>query len=276
MTEKRIKDAIAYNAGKKVPTKEQIVKLVEYFQLHEQLTVDGKLGPTSLKKLGNDQLTIVPMNPNNWASTNTITFVGQASPTVPPLVTGHPDPLLTNVLDIDHDGWLYGNGVERWPSVRHQKLATPHELPLGVMFHYTAVRPGADLWKRIQGYDQEKDRAASWNILIEEDGKIYQSVSLQRGSWHCRPVKKVRDGLKTYSPNSSLIGIELASLDGKHWPEAQIMSAKHFIAEIAEHYGVKRKHCEYLHMDFDPKRRSDAGLLWKKEVLPEILDSVYK
>jgi len=66
-------------------------------------------------------------------------------------------------------------------------LETP--MPLGLVWHWTAgkcVAPGyaTALAEEIRTYDKTRDRPVSWHVLIAKDGRMFQSVPFNQGSWH--------------------------------------------------------------------------------------------
>jgi N-acetyl-anhydromuramyl-L-alanine amidase AmpD len=172
-------------------------------------------------------------------------------------VTGHtepePDP---DALTIDGDGWLVGAGVKHYPSVRSNPLTTLGEIPLGIVLHYTATDHGTaeSLAKRIRTFDRIKDRAASWNIIIAANGIIYQSVSLERGSWHC--AKGRLDG---HTINRSTIGVELEGHGKAILPAPQVDGLRRFYRAVLPHYRIPRDRAVLEHRTFDPTRRADPG-----------------
>lgn len=184
-------------------------------------------------------------------------------------VTGHAEPARDpQALEIDEEGWLHGDRVELWPSVRHSPLAFPE--PRGIVWHYTAVKPGTPLWKRIATYKRGVERACSWHAIIEADGRIYQSVPFIRGAWHCSAGM-----VAGKRPNQSTVGIELASVDGKVWPEAQVAGAGRLLRVLAEHYRIPMTDAGHAHSALDPARRADPGPIWVRTVLPTLLSNVY-
>lgn len=173
--------------------------------------------------------------------------------------TGHAD---RAPLTVDHAGWLWGPAVERHPSVRHS--ARPHGVS-SVVWHATSCAPGTPLWRRIRTYRPGVDRAASWHVIVEADGRIYQSVSLERAAWHCR------------GRNADSIGIELAAgddYDARAWPAAQVDAARELVAVLVDHYPIAREHAGLLHSELDPARRGDPGRTWAA-LLPGLLDGAY-
>ncbi len=188
-------------------------------------------------------------------------------------VTGHPEPARDPLaIEIDEEGWLHGDSVELWPSVRHSARHRPQEWPTGIIWHATAVKPGTPLWKRIVKYKLGVDRPASWHLIIEADGRIYQSVSFERAAWHCSAG--LVDG---HRPNRVTVGIELAALDYRQtWPAPQVAAARRVLAALADRYEMQRKHVAYAHSALDPARRADPGPEWMAEVIPELVAHVFE
>jgi len=97
-----------------------------------------------------------------------------------------------------------------YPSVRHKRLIVP--TPIALVWHTTDM-PNEDpaeaeaLAKRIQRFDMQRDRAASWHFLIAKNGALFQSVSCLRGSWHCAPAGLLR-GVRG-SINKRSVGVEV-------------------------------------------------------------------
>lgn len=56
---------------------------------------------------------------------------------------------------------------------------------------------------------------------------------------------------------------------------AQEKSAACLLRALVAKLGWTREVCAYGHVDFDPARREDPGSLWKKVVLPRVLDTVF-
>lgn len=194
-----------------------------------------------------------------------------------PGVTGHPEP--PGWLLIDEEGWLHGDRVERYPSVRHSDLtsyARPADVavpatpgPLGIVWHYTAtdVGTGRSLAKRIRTYRSGVDRAASWHVLVADDGALLQSVSFERGSWHCS-----KGALGGHRMNRCTVGVELEGY-GRKFSAAQISAAERLLEVLVERYGITRERAALGHSTFDPTRRADPGPVWAA-ILPGLLDRV--
>lgn len=180
-------------------------------------------------------------------------------------VTGHVEP--PGWLAIDEEGWLDGDRVERYPSVRDCPLDS--EDACAIVWHYTATDPGTGrgMAKRIRTFDRAKDRAASWHVLVTAKGELLQSVSFLRGSWHCS--KGTIDGCRL---NRCSVGVELEG-HGKEFPQAQQDAAERLLAVLVERFGIVRDSAALGHRDFDPTRRSDPGPVWAG-LLPAMLDRV--
>jgi len=56
---------------------------------------------------------------------------------------------------------------------------------------------------------------------------------------------------------------------------AQEASATVVVRALAARYGWTRDVCAYCHADFDPERREDPGPIWKRTILPRVLDRVF-
>jgi N-acetyl-anhydromuramyl-L-alanine amidase AmpD len=95
-------------------------------------------------------------------------------------------------MRVDDAGWLEVQetglpAVVRVPSVRTVSMEEPK--PLGIVWHWTAgpcrnPETGRMLADEIRTFDRTKDRAASWHVLVGKDGRIFQSVPFNVGSWH--------------------------------------------------------------------------------------------
>lgn len=205
-------------------------------------------------------------------------------------------------LTVSDDGWLQGEGVRKYPSSRcYSKLSTKDGKPTAIVWHWTAVQVDSDkLAKRIQ-----TGEGSSWHVLIAKDGSLIQSVPFIKGAWHCAAGKI--DGI---APNRCSVGVEMENLgevreddagvyrggrmvDGKWtydskgpkaqgviahgkksyeaWTPAQIEAAERLARCLKTEYGMTDKNLSWGHVDLDPKRRSDPGPVWAKQVLPGIL-----
>ena len=168
--------------------------------------------------------------------------------------TGHPE----RPLWIDDEGWLHGFGVVRYPSIRSYELTS--DGPIGIVWHYTATNVGTakSLAKRIRKYRRGKDRAASWHVVIAEDGTIYQSVPFERGAWHCG-----RGRIDGHRVNKCTAGIEMEG-QGTVFSSPQKSAAARLTQALVDKYDITRARCGLDHSQFDPKRRADAGPYWSK------------
>jgi N-acetyl-anhydromuramyl-L-alanine amidase AmpD len=132
-------------------------------------------------------------------------------------------------LEITEDGWLHGPGVTRLPSVRHSALTSREPDgdvgPLGVLWHWTGgvCKPGyAEILARKIQKLEKGDRPSSWHLVISKQGRVYQSVSLEQGSWHCKVGTIADAARRKHRVNRSLIGVELENAGrlkrlGDHW-----------------------------------------------------------
>jgi N-acetyl-anhydromuramyl-L-alanine amidase AmpD len=81
------------------------------------------------------------------------------------------------------DGWLEGAGVTRdtsrkWSRSRHLEKVGPSL----VVTHGTATLRGTT--KALLRGLRESERQASWHVLIDEAGGIWQSISFDHAAWH--------------------------------------------------------------------------------------------
>lgn len=93
---------------------------------------------------------------------------------------------------VDSAGWLQAAAeglppVLRVSSVRVTQL--DGQGPAGIVWHWTGGRCRSPefavaLAEEIRNYDKTKDRAASWHVLVARDGRIFQSIPFNKGSWH--------------------------------------------------------------------------------------------
>jgi N-acetyl-anhydromuramyl-L-alanine amidase AmpD len=89
-----------------------------------------------------------------------------------------------SAIELDDGGWMTGKDVGMIPSEQQQALWPGETHILGIVWHYTDTRSvGASrLAQRIAVPCPA--RAASWHVCIDRTGRIVQSVSMLRGSWH--------------------------------------------------------------------------------------------
>lgn len=137
------------------------------------------------------------------------------------------------VMNVDKNGWLTVNeegfpAVVITPSVRNTGLEVPK--PVGIVWHWTGGRGGFPnfapaLVNEIRTYTRGKDRAASWHVLVAKDGRLFQSISFEHGSWHVGKPGRIGSRLTT-NINKCTVGVELENagrlekIDGKFycWP----------------------------------------------------------
>jgi N-acetyl-anhydromuramyl-L-alanine amidase AmpD len=75
------------------------------------------------------------------------------------------------------------------------------------VWHWTAGPARGSAFARalaesIRSFNRATDRAASWHVLLAKDGRIFQSIPFDRGSWHVgrpgriggKPVRLLADG----------------------------------------------------------------------------------
>jgi len=98
-------------------------------------------------------------------------------------------------IEVDGRGWMHGPAVTVVPSVRTQALWPGETHILGIVWHYTDTRSvgAVNMAQRIAG-QVAGGRAASWHICIDRAGRIAQSVSMMRGSWHAGGASAARFG----------------------------------------------------------------------------------
>lgn len=189
---------------------------------------------------------------------------------------------------VDSQGWLVGRGVTRLPSVRHSPLTTRG--PIAILWHYTATEPGTarSLARRIRTYREGKDRAASWHVLVGQNGHLWQSVPFLRGAWHCRRgtvvaqywqgdtqywVSDFPSPIERHRVNACSIGIELEG-HGVSWPWEQVAGATRLVRALVDAYPIHPHNAMLGHSEFDPARRIDPGQEWMA-LLPKLLRSAY-
>jgi N-acetyl-anhydromuramyl-L-alanine amidase AmpD len=184
-------------------------------------------------------------------------------------VTGHPDPPAGPELEVDAEGWLVGERVERVPSVRHSALSTPQG-PIAIVWHFTATDPGTarNLARRIRTYKRGVDRATSWHVIVAHDGVLWQSVPFLRGAWHC-----AKGRIAGHRVNACSVGIELEGHGGT-FSEDQIWAAELLVRTLRETYEIHPAQAGRGHREFDPTRRSDPGPIWEG-LLPGLLERAY-
>lgn len=239
---KRQWEAGAFGAG-------DIADIVAAFQKAKGLAVDGMLGPATLAELRSSH--------------------------------DNAGPLL-----IDEGGWLHGPGVIRiasHPSWSYGGLRdSPKDIPLGVVWHYTATNPGTGkimaTRRRDKTYSQVKADnggrgSGSWHVSIESDGSVIQQISFKRGAYHA--------GSNTAKPipgigwaNHTTASIELVG-HGKKFSLGQRLSAGDVLKALVAAYNIPREHAMHQHSQIDPGRRSDPGPVWMELHAPGVLAVAY-
>jgi N-acetyl-anhydromuramyl-L-alanine amidase AmpD len=162
---------------------------------------------------------------------------------LPEQASAQPEPVVSHEteapvhLQITPDGWLLPTEgsilkVERIPTKRIQKLATPRGEPYMIVWHWTATPAGSvrNAAKRIQALpDKAKgERAASFHLGIPQSGALIQLASVEVGTWHAGGesaarfdlVRFDRIGAQQYvitprgpvSANAISVGVELENV----------------------------------------------------------------
>jgi AmpD protein len=232
-------------AGRLTP--EHIVELVAFWQEKHGLTADGKAGPKTRASIDAANASIpAPL------------------PTDP--VTGHPEPPAAADLVVDDEGWLRGSGVTHVPSPRNSALDPDLGVPAAIVWHHTSTDHGTadSLARRISKAPGSDDRRASWHILIAADGRIIQSISCERGSWHAGSdtAKSIPVGGRQRRANRCSTGIELEGHGHAPLPAAQVDAAGRVLRALSHAYGIEGRDRVWTHAEIDPTRRSDPGPHW--------------
>jgi N-acetyl-anhydromuramyl-L-alanine amidase AmpD len=173
---------------------------------------------------------------------------------------------------------MYGPHVERipiHPTWYYNSLSTPDKQPKAIVAHYSATAYGTavNMAKRRSGARTAEDRAASWHVSIEGDGRIIQMAPFTKGCWHaggktCKPIPGHG------KPNLCSVGIELIG-DGTSFPDAQVDSACRVWKALVYYYKIDRKDAMYQHSELDPSRRKDPGPVWMKKHAEKVLDYAF-
>lgn len=149
------------------------------------------------------------------------------------------------------------------------KRPTPFNLPLGIVWHYTAnphERGAAKLLaERRQRPKKLGQRTASWHYTISRVGKVWQHVPCNYVAWHCR-----KGSILGHKVNSASIGIEIVSRDGTDVTPLQYDAIGLLLHQLQNYYGIPGWHAIYSHQQFDPDRRNDPG----PEVMKFLKDTV--
>ncbi|HEY0714890.1 MAG TPA: peptidoglycan recognition family protein [Polyangia bacterium] len=117
-------------------------------------------------------------------------------------------------LTIDRNGWLVSDAkvsrVFYVPTVRTTALDT--RAPVGIVWHTTGGVGGRGsaerLVQRIQTYRKGVDRPASFHLLIERNGTVYQCAPFSVGTWHVGRAGEV-GGRHFANVNRATIAVEL-------------------------------------------------------------------
>jgi N-acetyl-anhydromuramyl-L-alanine amidase AmpD len=206
-----------------------------------------------------------------WLSTRP---AGAAEPARAPRPAAVPpprpvQPAVSSPLVVDADGWLVGDGVKRVPSHANNKLEVP--VPLGLIWHTTDTPPGRTAQSLAEGI-RTAAGLKSWNVLIAQDGGLWQSVPFTLASWHVGNAGTI-EGRHFNNVNKGTIGVELQNagrlkkIDGKFymWPyfRTKLVDGK---AKADPKLGVDPK----LVIDADRAGADDKGVWWELFTAPQI------
>ena len=122
--------------------------------------------------------------------------------------------------------------------------------PSLIVLHYTGMASCAEARARL--CDPAAEVSAHW--LISERGVVEALVPEERRAWHAgagswRGVTDV---------NSQSIGIELANPGDWPFPEAQMASLEHLLAEVMTRWDIPARGV-IAHSDMAPARKRDPG-----------------
>jgi N-acetyl-anhydromuramyl-L-alanine amidase AmpD len=210
-------------------------------------------------------------------------------------------PVLLQVLP---DGWLAPTvgstvAVEKIPTKRIQKLATPRGEPHGIVWHWTATPAGSvrNAAKRIVALpDKAKgERAASFHLGIPQSGALIQLASVEVGTWHAGGasaarftnvggsymVRQATDRGPELSANACFVGVELENVgevrkigtEWRSWPfkagEGHRVAFNNTVAHGARRYERFTEHQVHLATEFVramaiayPRSITRASCLW--------------
>ncbi len=119
-----------------------------------------------------------------------------------------------------------------------------------VVLHYTAMASAEEALARLCDPAAE----VSAHYLIAEDGRIWALVAEEMRAWHAGAGAwgRVED------VNSHSIGIELANLGDRPFPEAQMAALEALLAEISSRWAIRSERV-IGHSDMAPDRKRDPG-----------------
>jgi hypothetical protein len=240
--------ANAYNWGRELAAG-HVTELTAAFQRARGLTVDGMLGPLTLAELDR-------------------AIAEAARPCLPE----RPD------IVVSAGDWMVGPRVRKIAIDRSwfgAHLAAP--TPRAIVWHYTATDANSAenmARRRVRPHDRAEHGAkTSWHVTIEPDGRIVQMIPLTAAGNHAggdkaRPIP----GLGW--ANSHAVGIELVSLKGEDYPEAQVEAAARVARAICRAYPMPRELAGVGHRDIH-RTKNDPGDEWMTEHLPRVLEYAY-
>jgi hypothetical protein len=233
--------------------------------------------------------------------------VEEVIPAVVPAAESRVDPI---GLSVTPDGWLTPTvgstigtvRVERIPTKRIQKLATPRGEPHGIVWHWTATPAGSvrNAAKRIVALpDKAKgERAASFHLGIPQSGALIQLASVEVGTWHAGGasaarfgpfIKSITGAQPSYitqpdgpiSANACFVGVELENVgevrkigtEWRSWPfkagEGHRVAFNNTVAHGARRYERFTEHQVHLATEFVramaiayPRSITRASCLW--------------
>jgi N-acetyl-anhydromuramyl-L-alanine amidase AmpD len=119
-------------------------------------------------------------------------------------------------MNIEASGWLSKESnieavlKDGKPTGAFSKL--DFEKPQGICWHYTSpLWSGFSTGRQICDLLFRQPVSASWHLLIDRTGNIFQCISFLKASWHVGKLGKIfiKDVLQEVSVNKALIGIEL-------------------------------------------------------------------
>lgn len=115
-------------------------------------------------------------------------------------------------MRVDGD-WLEagpGEEVSRVPTVRTG--ASAPGAPLALVWHWTAGLGGPEYGRRlaesIREYRRRVDRPASWHLLVDRAGRVFQSAPFSAATWHVGRPGTVA-GKRFANINRATVGVEL-------------------------------------------------------------------
>jgi N-acetyl-anhydromuramyl-L-alanine amidase AmpD len=120
------------------------------------------------------------------------------------------------VLRVDNNGWLATDEagdpeIELVPSKSHYALQVA--APLGVIWHTSDTPATRTAEAMVHNIADNTALKKSWHIMIGSDGKLWQSVAFNQGSWHVGNGGTV-GGHHFDNVNRGTIGVEFQNAGG--------------------------------------------------------------